>query len=164
MKRLALSLALIIVRLYLLLALLIALTGLASAQTVQQNSQRFDAATFAVVSTNYNTINQQAVATVTPPAGQFIYITRIELEVMQNATGTAVTNLNFTSTGLGTGATASPQWGVSLPLTANATLYRDINMGTPLRTAIAGQNVTITSPAALASTAYGIKIYGYFSP
>ena len=153
MKRLALS-----------LALLIALAGVASAQTVQQNSQRLDAATFAVVSTNYNTINTQAVATITPPAGQYVYITRIELEVMQNATGTAVTNLNFTSTGLGTGATASPQWGVTLALTANASLYRDVNMTTPLRSAIAGQNVTVTSPAALASTAYGIKVYGYFSP
>jgi hypothetical protein len=152
MKRLAFS-----------LALLLGLTGLASAQTVQQQSQRLDAAQFVVVSTNYNTINTQAVATVTPPAGQYVYITRIEIEVLQNATGTAVTNLNFTSTGLGTGATASPQWGVTLALTANASLYRDVNMTTPLRSAIAGQNVTITSPAALASTAYGIKIYGYFS-
>jgi hypothetical protein len=149
---------------FLSLVALLGLTGLASAQTVQQTSQRLDAATFAVVGTNYNTVNTQAVATITPPVGQYVYITRIELEAIQDGTSTACVNCAFTSTGLGTGATASPQWGFSLAATADATLYRDVNLNAPLRSAIAGQNVTITSPAAALHLAFGIKAYGYFSP
>lgn len=130
---------------------------------VQQSSQRFDAATAVAVSTNYNTINQQGVATVTVPSGQFAYITRIELEAIQDATSTAAVNSAFTSTGLGTGATASPQWGFSLAATADATLYRDINMVTPLKSATPGTNVTVTSPSAAAHLAFGIKVYYYLS-
>ena len=130
---------------------------------VQQAAQRYDAATAVAVSTNYNTINSQAVATITVPAGQYAYITRIELEAIQDATSTAAVNSAFTSTGLGTGATASPQWGFSLPATADATLYRDINMAAPLKSAAPGTNVTVTSPTAAAHLAFGIKVYYYLS-
>ena len=146
------------------LALLLALMGVASAQVVQQTAQRLDAAAFAVVSTNYNTVNTQGVATISPPAGQYVYITRIELEAVQDGTSTACVLCAFTSTGLGTGATASPQWGFSIAATADAVLMRDVTFTTPLRSAIAGQNVTITSPAATLHLGFGIKVYGYFSP
>ena len=149
-------------------ALFLGMAGAALAQSapppVQQTAQRLDSATFVVVSTNYNTVNTQGVATVNPPAGQFAYITRIELEAIQDATSSANVNLAFTSTGLGVGATASPQWGLSLAATADATLYRDVNFGLPLKSFSPGAAVTVTSPAALAHTAYGIKVYGYFSP
>jgi hypothetical protein len=151
-------------RIFLALALLLSLTGLASAQTVQQSGQRLDAAQFTVVGTNYNTVNTQAVATVTPPAGQYVYITRIELEAVQDGTATAAVNSAFTSTGLGTGTTASPQWGFSIAATADATLYRDVNLSVPLRSAVPGQNVVITSPAATLHLGFGVKVYGYFSP
>ena len=121
---------------------------------VQQTGQLLDAGTAVAVSANYNTVNQQGVATVTPPAGQYVYITRIELEAINDGTGTAVVVVNFTSTGLGSGATASPQWGLS---TADANIFRDINFSTPLKSAIAGQNVTITSLSTELHTGFGIK-------
>ena len=130
---------------------------------VQQTGQLLDAGTAVAVSANYNTVNQQGVATVTPPAGQYVYITRIELEAINDGTGTAVVIVNFTSTGLGSGATASPQWGLSTAATADANIFRDINFSTPLKSAIAGQNVTITSPSTELHTGFGIKIYYYLS-
>lgn len=130
---------------------------------IQQTSTRLDAATSVAVSTNYNTVNTQAVATITVPSGQFAYITRIELEAIQNGTATAAVNSAFTSTGLGTGATASPQWGFSLAATADATLYRDVNLQTPLKSAASGTNVTVTSPTAATNLAFGIKVYYYLA-
>jgi len=152
-------------RLALALLALFASATLAAAQTAtQQSSQRLDAATWTVVSTNYTTVNQQAVATVVVPAGQFAYITRIELEAVQDGTSTACVSCAFTSTGLGTGATASPQWGFSIAATADATIFRDVNFGpAPLKSATAGTNVVITSPTAKADLGFGIKVYGYFS-
>lgn len=131
---------------------------------VQQSASRLDAATGVAVSTNYNTANTQAVATVTVPAGLYAYITRIELEACQNGTATAAVNVNFTSTGLGTGATASPQWGFSLAATADACLYRDVNMVAPLKSLTPGVNVTVTSPTALTNLAFGTKVYFYLAP
>lgn len=147
-----------------LLALGASAFGQSAPPPVQQVGQHLDAATAAAVSTNFNTVNTQAVATVTPPAGQYVYITRIELEAVNDGTGTAGVNVNFTSTGLGSGATASPQWGLSTAATADANIYRDVNFGTPFKSAVAGQNVTVTSPSAELHTGFGIKIYYYFSP
>lgn len=140
------------------------LSSLAFGQAaVQQTATRFDAATAVAVSTNYNTVNSQAVATIVVPAGQYAYITRVELEAIQDGTATAAVNSAFTSTGLGTGATASPQWGFSLAATADATLYRDVNMTTALKSAAPGTNVTVTSPAAATHLGFGIKVYYYLA-
>lgn len=140
------------------------LSSLAFGQAaVQQSPIRFDAATAVSVSTNYNTVNTQAVATITVPSGQYAYITRIELEAIQDATATAAVNSAFTTTGLGTGATASPQWGFSLAATADAAVFRDVNMVTPLKSAAPGTNVTFTSPVAALHLAFGIKVYYYLA-
>lgn len=130
---------------------------------VQQSSIRSDAATAVAVSTNYTTVNTQAVATITVPAGLYAYITRIELEAVQDGTATACVSCAFTSTGLGSGATASPQWGFSIAATADATLYRDVNMATPLKSAAPGTNVTVTSPTAKTDLGFGIKVYYYLA-
>jgi hypothetical protein len=157
-------------QLFLALALSLGLSGAVLAQqntapTVQQIGTRLDALTSTAVSTNYNTVNTQAVATVTPPAGQYAYITRIELEAIQDGTSTACVNCAFTSSGLGSGATASPQWGFSIAATADAVVFRDVNFGaSPLRSAAPGTNVTITSPTAKTDLAFGIKVYYYTSP
>src|ERR1700683_4653640 len=150
-------------------ALALAFCGPSLAQNViappiQQVGQRLDAANAVAVSTNYTTVNTQAVATITVPAGQYAYITRIELEAIQDGTSTACVSCAFTSTGLGSGATASPHWGFSIAATADATLYRDVSLSAPLKSAVAGQNVTITSPTAKADLGFGIKVYYYFSP
>lgn len=151
------------------LALAIGLSAPALAQNitappVQQIGQRLDVGTAVAVSTNYTTVNTQAVATIIPPNGTYVYVTRIELEAIQDGTSTACVSCAFTSTGLGSGATASPQWGFSIAATADATLFRDVNLATPLKSAVAGQNVTITSPAAKTDLGFGIKVYYYTSP
>ncbi len=148
------------------IAALLALSPVgAMAQTaVQQSSTRLDAGQGVAVSTNYNTVNTQGVATITVPAGLYAYITRIELEAIQDATATAAVNSAFTSTNLGTGAAASPQWGFSLAATADATLFRDVNMAAPLKSQVPGTNVTITSPTAATHLAFGIKVYYYLAP
>ncbi len=130
---------------------------------VQQSATRSDACAASAVSTNYNTVNTQAVATVTVPAGYYAYICRIELEAIQDGTATAAVNSAFTSTGLGSGSTASPQWGFSLAATADATLYRDLNFATPFKSAAPGTNVTVTSPTAATHLAFGIKVYYYLA-
>ena len=140
-------------------------SGPQSGSAVQQVGTRLDAATAAAVGTNYNTVNSQSVMTIAPPAGQCVYITRIELEAIQDGTATAAVNSAFTTTGLGSGATAAPQWGFSLAATADITLYRDINFGaSPLKSASCGTNVTITSPTAATHLAFGIKAYYYLAP
>jgi len=151
------------------LAFLLGLSGAAFAQStaspVQQTTQRLDAATLSAVSTNYNTVNTQAVATITPPTGQYVYIVRMEFIACQDGTATAGVNVNYTSTGLGSGATASPQWGLSIAATAEACVFRDISFGAaPFKSAITGQSVTNTSPSAATHTGFGSVIYYYLSP
>lgn len=140
-----------------------ALAQQSGAPQVQQTATRQDAGTAVAVSTNYNTVNQQGVATIVVPSGQYAYITRIELEAVQDGTSTACVNCAFTSNGLGSGAAASPQWGFSIAATADAVLYRDVNMSTPLKSASPGTNVTVTSPAAKTDLAFGIKVYYYLA-
>lgn len=154
-------------KLLLSLAFLAGLCGVATAQqAVQQTPQDLGAATWSVVGTNFNTINTQSVATVNVPAGQFAYITAILLTACQDATGTVAANLSFTSTGLGSGATASPQWAYGSALVVGSCISQPglINFAKPLKSANPGTNVTITSPAAVAHTGFGIVIFGYFSP
>jgi hypothetical protein len=147
------------------LAFLLGLAGAAAAQvSVQQSPSRLDASTAVAVGTNFDTVNTQSTATVTPPAGQFVYITRIELESCQDATGGAVSNVNFTSTGLGSGATASPQWELSQAAAASTCTFRDVNLVTPLKSATQGTNVTVVSPSAATHTGFGIKVYYYLAP
>lgn len=136
----------------------------ASAQQVQQSASRLDASTFAAVSTSFDTVNAQGTATVVVPAGLYAYLTRIELEECQDATGNAVSNQSFTSTGLGSGATVSPQWSIGAAASASNCVFRDVNFNTPLKSAAAGTNVTIVSPSASTHAGFGIKAYGYFAP
>jgi hypothetical protein len=42
---------------------------------IQQSTTRLDAAQGVAVSTNFDTVNTQGTATITPPAGQYVYIT-----------------------------------------------------------------------------------------
>lgn len=155
-------------RLLLSFALLAGLLAPAAAQNVQvqQSSQDLTAGTFAVVGTNYNTVNTQSTATIVPPAGQFVYITGLYLSACQDATGTASTNLAFTTTGLGSGATASPQFAFSEPAAVNTCTGQPglVTFAKPLKSAAAGTNVTVVSPTAVTHTGFGITVFGYYGP
>ena len=71
-----------------------------SGTCVQQSSTRLDAGTFVAQGTNNNTVNQQSVATVTVPGNLSAYITAIVIDICGDGTGTAATQVNFTSTGI----------------------------------------------------------------
>jgi hypothetical protein len=146
-------------------ALLLALTGAATAQQgslLQQSGSRLDAATNVALGTNFNTVNSQSVATATATGGQYVYVTGISLEECGDGTGTAATNVNFTSTGL----VGTPSWNYSATTgTSVSTCTRQVEVfATPLKGAAPGTNVVITSPSALLHTGFGIRIYFYLAP
>ena len=145
------------------LALLFSAT-LAVAQTsIQQTAQRLDAAQFVAAGTNFNTVNQQSIATASVGAGLYAYITNIVIDICGDGTGTAATNVLFTSTGLA----GAPSWEYSA--TTGTSLSTCVHWGdgpfpVPLKSSSPGTNVVITSPTAIAHTGFGIKIYYYLAP
>jgi len=141
------------------LAVAAGITGAIGQTLTQQSQQHLDAGAPLCVSTNFNTVNTQGLCTITVPAGQFVYISRMELEACEDATGSAATNVNFTSSGLGS---INPSWSLSMPVGANTCSYREISWPTTLKSQAPGTNVVITSPAAITHTGFGIKVYGYF--
>jgi hypothetical protein len=129
---------------------------------VQQVPTRPDAAIAVQMGTNTGTVNTQSVATVSVPGGLFAYVTGIYLDACGNATGSASTNVNFTSTGL----SGNPSWSFSATaanLTSTCLRLGD-SFATPLKSSAPGTNVVITSPAATTNTGYTIRVYYYFAP
>ena len=159
-------------RFLLALAGVILYVGTASAQVgvcnpssgtcVQQSPTRLDATTFVAQGTNNNTVNQQSVATVTVPGNLSAYITAIVIDVCGDATGTAATNTNFTSTGI----TGTPSWSFSATTGTTAALCQHFGdyFAVPLKSQQPGTNVVITSPSAQLHTAFNIRVYGYYAP
>lgn len=129
---------------------------------VQQSPTRPDAAIAVQMGTNTGTPNQQSVATVTVPGGLYAYVTAIYMDVCGNATGSAQTNVNFTSTGL----TGTPSWSYSA--TAANILSTCLRLGdsfaTPLKGSAPGTNVVITSPSGVTNNSYTIRVYYYLAP
>lgn len=152
----------LITRAFALLAFALLPLAAAAQTSVQQAASRLDATTLVAVGTNFATVNAQAVATVSVPAGQYAYITKIDLWTCGDATGTAATNNLWTSTGIA----GAPSWTFSA--TTGTSLSTCQNWGesfsVPLKSAQAGVNVVITSPSALLHTAFPIKIYYYLAP
>lgn len=154
------------------LAGVILFVGTASAQVgvcnpsvgtcVQQSATRLDAGTMVAQGTNNNTINQQSIATVTVPGNLSFYMTALVIDICGDGTGTAATNVNFTSTGI----TGTPSWSYSA--TTGTSLSTCQHWGDqfaiPLKSAQPGVNVVITSPTAIAHTGFNIRVFGYFAP
>lgn len=129
---------------------------------VQQSASRLDATQFVAQGTNNNTVNQQSVATVTVPGNLSAYITAIVIDVCGDATGTAATNTNFTSTGI----TGTPSWSFSATTGTTAALCFHLGdqFSVPLKSSAPGTNVVITSPSAQLHTAFNIRVFGYYAP
>lgn len=149
--------------------------GLAFGQAaVQQSVERFD------VNTNVGftqaAAGSQSVLTITPPGGQYVYLTGISIDACVNNTGgTVVTNQSVTATGI----IGAPGWQFSNPGTANTCAQGSNGVGpvgygypantvsdkftTPLRSSVPGTAVVFTSPTT-ANVAYAIRAYYYFAP
>lgn len=109
------------------------------------------------------TVNKQLTVTITPPAGQYVYVVGWDWTACQDGTATADTNLTFTTTGF----TNLPKIGhFSLAATARicaAPMF--MNFGSyPIKSATAGGAVTFVSPAATAQTAFTLNVYAFTAP
>lgn len=140
------------------LALVFALAPLmALAQApVQQSATKLDSAGF--VQTN---ATSATAITITPPAGQYVYITALDIA---NCAGTAVTAAaptSITTTNLG-GAT----WMIGSGSTAGL-CQPSPSAGTyanPLKSAAPGTAVTITLPTFVTQQTVRSTVYYYFAP
>jgi hypothetical protein len=141
--------------------MILCIASLASAQSptqVQQSATQLTACTTA----NANAaVNTTATLTITPPNGQYVYLSEMDAQVSNNATG-AVTqaNVKFTTTNLG-----GWQYQYSSANAANtSTSIGPFAFSPPLKSAAAGTAVTIVSPAVNAQATYSINSCYYFAP
>ena len=109
------------------------------------------------------TVNKQLTVTITPPAGQYVYVVGWDWTACQDGTSTAATNVTFTTTGF----TNLPKIG-HFSLAATARICANpmfMNFGSyPIKSATAGGAVTFVSPAAAANLAYTVNVYAFTAP
>ncbi len=160
-------------RLILALGLSLALAGSALAQAtappVQQTQQRLDAATgVCALAGAVNSTQAAGTCTITPPAGQYVYFTYMDVAQCQDGTASiSGIQLNFTSTNLN-------GWVVETSVLSAATITTNAGtnlcahggggaLTTPLRSAVAGTAVTIVPPAQTAHVSFPMLMEYYFS-
>lgn len=138
--------------------------------TVTQSGFKADAASFAQASAGGRTTcttTQDTVAnltvTITPPAGQYVYITGVYLEGSANATGASSATV-WSSTNL----TGNPAWLTNFTTAAAANPSGPLLVAeiypTALKSTVAGTAVTIVPSATSASAFLCPKVVGYFNP
>lgn len=157
-------------RFLLSLAALAAFCDAASAQvTVQQSPTHTDAANgVCALATAVNATQAAGTCTITPPSGQYVYFTYIQVGQCQDGTASiSGIQLNFTSTNLG-GWVQETSYLSAATITTNAgtnlCAYVGGPTGMPLRSAAAGTAVTLVPPAQTAHVSFPILAYFYFAP
>ncbi len=146
-----------------LLALLLGLAMVSSVwaqAVVQQSASRADAATLAFTSTT-----SAATITISPPAGQYFWLTGLEITNCAGAAAVvAAAVTTVTTTGIGGGTT--PVWTLGSGTTAGACQPSPVNSGfaLPLKSNAPGTNVTVVLPAFAANQTLRVSAYGYYSP
>jgi hypothetical protein len=154
-----------------LVVLLVSIAAFGQAPTtVQQSASRFDAATFLqgppAAATLCATVNSTAAAgtvTITPQAGQYVYITGVYIDITADVTG--VSQVATLST---TNLTGSPIWSLAtiVPTAgANGTM-RQISetFPTALRSSVPGVAVTFVPSAQTNHAIFCTRVAGYFGP
>lgn len=112
------------------------------------------------------TTTQVAVATlsmtITPPAGNYVYITGMYIETASNGTGSTTSTTAWTSTGL----TNTPSWLVTAGGTGAPAISQIAETYPPggLKSANPGTAVVLAPVATLASAYTCAKVTGYYSP
>jgi hypothetical protein len=110
------------------------------------------------------TINKQLTVTITPPAGQYVYVHGWDWSYCQDAAASAAAvNVTFTSTGF----TNLPKIAqLSLAVTNNICAVNvPSNFGSnPIKSATAGAAVTFVGPAANAHAANTLNVYAATGP
>ena len=149
--------------LLLTLIALLAVAGPVQAQTlIQQSPTQLNACSLAQ--------NKQATAgavgtiTITPPAGQYVYICEVDtLECNGASAITAAAPLFVTTTGLG----GNPQYMVPVgPATAGVCMPAQIYLypNGALKSAASGTNVTFVGPTAVTNQTINLNVVYYFAP
>lgn len=131
-------------------ALLLALAGAARAQTIADQSQSIAAPA----------VNTQNTLTIPAVTGLFARVDEIVIGACQDATGNALSNVNFTTTNLG-----SLAWQVGSAAGAS-TCIQPVVLTMPqggLKAAAASVAVTIVSPAASLHAAYPMAVFYHYS-
>lgn len=154
------------------LALLFA-AGQAVAQqatAVQQSASRLDAATGlygpAGGATSCATVNTTAAnntVTITPPAGQYVYMSGVYVDITADTTGlTGVATLSTTN------VTGAPFWSLAtiVPTSGANGSFRQLAevYPTPLRSTAPGTAVTFVPSAQSNHVIYCIRVAAYFGP
>ncbi len=133
-----------------------------------QSAYKADAATFYVSVTQANCTTLGATATpltltITPPAGQYVYLTGLYIQVMPNATA-STSVVAWSSTNL----TGSPAWLISTTTAAAANPSYPINLAevypTGIRSTVAGTAVTLVPTTSVASAYVCAHAVGYYNP
>jgi len=119
------------------------------------------ATTAVSVGTNFNTVNTVSTATATPQAGQYVYVTAMFMGACEDATGGAVSNVNWTTTNL-EGATFP--FSMASAASTCSQLPGLLSFPVPLKSAAPGTAVTLVSPTAATHTGYASEIFWYSSP
>lgn len=136
--------------------LLAAMPAVVSAQAiVQQSATRLDATTnFSGSQTSAATI------TISPPAGQFVYVTGVDIANCAGTTVTAATPLTITTTGLGGGTT--PVYLVGTTGTAGMCNPGPAPLVTPIKSNTPGANITFVLPTFTTQQTVRANIWYYF--
>jgi hypothetical protein len=127
-------------------------------QATQQATQHLDAS--AVTASVSSAINATTSISLTPPAGQFLYLQELYMNICPNGTGTAQNQVSFTTTNL----PSTPAFEYSIPATASTCLQLGpFHWPNGLKSSAAGTAVTVVTPPAAASNSYQIFASGYYS-
>lgn len=107
-------------------------------------------------------VNTAATVTLTPPAGQYVYVCGIDVSASNDNTATANTNASFTSTNLGPSGNTWA-WKYSFAATASLGISQAFYFAIPLKSTTPGTAVTVVGPA-VAHTMDSINVYYYYAP
>jgi len=121
-------------------------------------------ATPQVLCSSVNAVNVAAnCVTATPASGQRIYVTAVCFDVLQDATGTAESDVSWQLTGTAGFASAANLWNYSGTTSAgNSQHWCDSNGGV-LFASLPGTAITLTAPTAALHTAHNARVYGYIA-
>jgi len=129
-----------------------------TATPVQQTATRLDTCGSLAITSG---LNASAVLILQPPAGQYVYICAIDLQVTNDATGGVVqTQVSFTSSGIGNWT-----YTYSSVNAANTnSVDKNFIYALPVKSSTPGARVTLVSPPANLHASYNMTVYSYSAP
>lgn len=139
-------------------------------QQISQTSTRLDAGTGlfgplggATACSTVNTTAANGTVTITPPAGQYVYITGVSIDITANVTG-----LTGQATMSATNVTGTPVWSLAtiVPTAGANGTFRQIHetYATPLRSTAPGTAVTFVPSAQSNNVIFCTRVAAYFAP